>query len=167
MDSEILQGLRPCSPERVSRVSSALTACGEARRGWDGPLALPSELISCQRLPRETARARCESQPPQLCLCITQDHIMHTDHCEREENRTHLNRMARDSSFSASHSFQHIKRELNMKRWYCGWLTCMSMIYYNGAASLIHMQITSCHLELHYSCWEKPPNLHLLILMTV
>lgn len=85
VNSDIVPGLHPCSSERVSRVSSALTACGEEWRGRDGPLALPSELISCQRFPRETVRAGLnqmwESQPPQLCLCRTQDHIMHTDHC--------------------------------------------------------------------------------------
>lgn len=123
--------------------------CGEEQRGWDSPLALPSELISCQHFPRDTARARLnqmwaalnESQPPQLCVCITQEHIVHTDHCKRKESYR-LNSMKKAPSFESITFIRAHQKRVKYERWYRGWLTYMSMIYYNSGALLIHMQIS-------------------------
>lgn len=117
--------------------------------GWDSPLALQSELISCQHFPRETVRARLnqmwaafnESQPPQLCVCITQEHIVHTDHCKRKESYR-LNSMKKAPSFESITFIRAHQKRVKYERWYRGWLTYMSMIYYNSGALLIHMQIS-------------------------
>lgn len=120
--------------------------CREEQRGWDSPLALPSELISCQHFPGETARARLnqmwavlnDSQPPQLCVCITQYHKTHTDHCQREENCP----LKQHASFESRTFIRAHQTRVKYERWYCGRLAYMSMIYYNSGALLIHMQIS-------------------------